>query len=831
MENMENIYKEKNIFLNIDLNSKDEVFKYICNKANELGIFEDTKQLLKAFYERESQGTTGFEDGFAIPHAKVKGITSASIICVRTLNGVEWQSLDGEPSNVIIALIIPENASKEHLDILSETAKKLMDDKLRQKLKDAKDAKEFAKLIQVKYAISKNNLEDNKKTGKNIVAITACVVGVAHTYMAEDKLLLELTKAGHNIRVETQGSKGVGTPLTAKEIENADVVIIAADTKVDLDRFNGKLVYQTHVARAIKEPLKLVDEALQKATIQVNSEFKNEGGISKAKQGVLQHILAGISYMIPVIIMGGICLAFSIGIAKAIWGPAAGTGGPIGENGEPLYPWNPLAVMDKIGGAAFVLMIPILAGFIANSIAGRAALAPAMLGAFIGNDASKFMPLPGMTEVSTPTGFIGAIIAGLLVGYYVKWVNTWKVHKSLKAVMPIFFIPLTAGIGISILFIYILGGPIGWLMNQLSSAIEAGYKSENFGIGLGIGLGILLGAMASFDMGGPINKIAFVTCSALVTLEKPIAEPMGAMAAAIPVAPLAMGLSTILFKRFFTNEERGMGISAMIMGTIGISEGAIPFAIRDPKRAIVANVLGGMVAGAIAGGFQVTDLAAHGGPIVAILGAVPYGWFTIIFFIAILSGVAVTTLVYGTLLIINKGTIGSLKEHHVLKLEQIIETKKEKQEENKNKMLTLKVLLKSAKTQDESNNLQKQIEDLKKEKTQINLDAKKQIQEAKSAFDQIKDGEKLFIKENLSSTKEFIQNSKEARKKSLQEISNKKNNEIADLEKFDKRNYIVNYSNQVENIKDDYQKQIINYQIKLKEKFIIDYNKILNSKI
>ncbi|ALD66516.1 fructose-specific PTS transporter subunit EIIC [Spiroplasma cantharicola] len=826
---MENIYKEKNIFLNIDLNSKDEVLKYICNKANELGIYQDTKSLLKAFYDREKQGTTGFEDGFAIPHAKVKGITSASIICIRTLNGIEWEALDGQPSNVIIALIIPENASKEHLDILSQTAKKLMDDKLRQKLKDAKDSKEFSKLIQVKQAVIKNNQDDNKKSGKNIVAVTACVVGVAHTYMAEDKLLSELSKAGYNIRVETQGSKGIGTPLTTKEIENADVVIIAADTKVNLQRFNGKPVYQTHVARAIKEPLKLVDEAFAKATIQMNSEFKNDGGMNKSKQGVLQHILAGISYMIPVIIMGGICLAFSIGIAKAIWGPSAGTGGPIGENGEPLYPWNPLAVMDKIGGAAFALMIPILAGFIANSIAGRAAIAPAMLGAFIGNDASKFMPLPGMTEVSTPTGFIGAIIAGLLVGYYVKWVNTWKVHKSLKAVMPIFFIPLTAGIGISILFIYILGGPIGWLMNQLSSAIESGYRSESFGIGLGIGLGILLGAMASFDMGGPINKIAFVTCSALVTLENPIAEPMGAMAAAIPVAPLAMGLSTILFKRFFTNEERGMGISAMIMGTIGISEGAIPFAIRDPKRAIIANVLGGMVAGAIAGGFQVTDLAAHGGPIVAILGAVPYGWFTIIFFIAILAGVTVTTLVYGTLLILNKGNIGSLKEHHVLKMEQIIENKKEKIEEIRNQMLVLKDSLKSAKTQNDLDNIHKEINNLKEEKQKINIEAKEQIQLAKNAFNQLKDSEKLFIKENSNKIKEFIKNSKLTRKNSLQEISNKKNQEVVNLQKFDKRNYLENYSNQVDLIKDDYQKSIVDYQIKLKEKFIIDYNKLINN--
>ncbi|AUM62734.1 fructose-specific PTS transporter subunit EIIC [Spiroplasma monobiae] len=816
MEILENIYIDKNIFLDIELNSKDEVLKYITNKAQELGIFSESESLLKAFYKREEEGTTGFEDGFAIPHAKVKGIKSASIICVRTLGDVEWESLDGKPTKVIIALIIPENASSEHLNILSETAKKLMSEDLRKKLKTAKNSKEFSKFMDIK--VDKVFKEANTLDGKNVVAITACVVGVAHTYMAEDKLLSELSKAGHNIRVETQGSKGVGTPLTSKEIEAADVVIIAADTKVNLERFNGKLVYSTHVARAIKEPLKVLDDAFLKGSIQLGVEFSNEGGIAKQKQGVLQHILAGISYMIPVIIMGGICLAFSIGIAKAIWGPESGTAGP-----ENRYPWNPLAIMDSIGGAAFTLMIPILAGFIANSIAGRAAIAPAMLGAFIGNDASKFMPLPGMSEVRTPTGFIGAIIAGLLVGYYVQWVNTWKVNKSLKAVMPIFFIPLTAGIGISVLFIYVIGGPIGYVMEQLSNAIKSGYQSPNFGIGLGIALGILLGAMASFDMGGPINKIAFVTCASLVTLADPIAEPMGAMAAAIPVAPLSMGLSTIVFKRFFTKEERGMGISAMIMGTIGISEGAIPFAIRDPKRAIISNVLGGMVAGAIAGAFQITDLAAHGGPIVAILGAVPYGWQTAVFFIAIASGVAVTTSVYGMLLISSRGTVGSLKETHVLTVEKFIEDKKYEISEIKNEIKGLNELVKMSKTQKEREDVIYKINALKDKINLINSETTQKIEKAKLIYKGLKDSEKEFVNKKREETKKFVKTAKEDRANAISDLVNNKKEKVSSLEKFDKKNYLEEYSNQKINIKDEFENKIVEHQIKLREKFTNEY--------
>jgi fructose PTS system EIIBC or EIIC component len=210
--------------------------------------------------------------------------------------------------------------------------------------------------------------------------------------------------------------------------------------------------------------------------------------------------------------------------------------------------------------------------------------------------------------------------------------------------MPIFFIPLIAGIGISIIFIYVIGGPIGFIMDKVSIAIKNAYQGT-IGVGVGLALGALIGAMAGFDMGGPINKIAFVTSSALIT--QGIQQPMGAMATAVSVAPIGMGLSTILFRRFFNENERGLGIAALIMGCIGISEGAIPFAIRDPRRAIPSNVVGSLVAGAIGGALQVTDAAAHGGPIVAVLGAVPYGVMTLYFFIAVIAGVAVTTTMYG----------------------------------------------------------------------------------------------------------------------------------------------------------------------------------------
>lgn len=405
----------------------------------------------------------------------MNSIKEPSIICIRTKKAIEWNSLDGLPTSVIIALIIPNNAVAQHLEILSKTAVKLMNDELRNKLKIAKTPKKFVDLLS--YKKEEINLKINLNENKlKIIAVTSCVVGVAHTYMAEDKLLRELSKKGHNIRVETQGSKGVGTELTQQEIKEADIVIIiAADTKVDLSRFSGKRLYSTNVARTIKEPLKLLEDALKKGTIQEKIDFTNSRGTSKTKQGTLQHILAGILYMISIIILGGICLAFSLGIAKAIWGPEAGTKGPnIGTTENPIYqyPWNPLAILEMIGGASFTLMIPILSGFIGNSIAGRAALTPAMLGGFIGNSASNFMPMPGMENVQTPMGFIGAILTGLLVGYYVRWVNTWNIPKTLQAAMPIFFIPLTAGIGICILFMYVIGGPLVMLWENFQILLK-----------------------------------------------------------------------------------------------------------------------------------------------------------------------------------------------------------------------------------------------------------------------------------------------------------------------------------------------------------------------
>ncbi|AVN62650.1 PTS fructose transporter subunit IIB [Mesoplasma coleopterae] len=801
------IFNKNNIFINIDLKTQDEVFKYISKIAFDLGYVSNEKNLIKGFKDREKESTTGFEDGFAIPHARIKDVTKPAVFYIKLKNKINWKSLDGEGTNVVLALLIPDTPTGEvHLEILSSLAVKIMDDKVKKELQNPKTVQNVLDILSEQKEVKK--VVQGKGKVK-VVGITACVTGIAHTYMAEEKMLKAGPQIGVSVRIETQGSKGVGTKLTSKEIDEADVVILATDTSVEMERFVGKKVYATKVGEAIKDPVGLINKALKEGKIYEsgkNEGFTTEKGKKAAvNDSALNHILAGISYMIPMIVLGGICLAFSLGLAKAIWGPESGTSGPNGE-----YKWGILAILDSIGGAAFALMIPVLAGFIANSIAGRAAIAPAMLGAFIGNDTSKLASwIPGIDGVSTPMGFVGAIIAGLVVGYYVRWVNTWKVPKSLAPAMPIFFIPLTAGIAISIMFIYVLGAPIGYVMDQIQTGIEKAYNSGNIGILVGLGLGLILGAMAGFDMGGPINKIAFITCSALITAG--VQQPMGAMSAAIPVAPLGMGLSTILFKRFYSEEERGMGIAAMIMGTIGISEGAIPFAIRDPKRAIICNVLGSAVAGGIAGAFMITDAAAHGGPIVAILGAVPYGPMTAYYFIAVAAGVAVTTSLYGIWQLKDAGAFGSVKEAHVLHLEQLKAEKNERVRE-------LHLEIKNLKEQNASEakiNIEK--EKIAKIKEQYKLN----VQLAKENFKPIDKKEKEFIKSStLKSDLKLISTKYENQIKILKEEKIRKGSNLPKNEKKINNEKINNKISEIKEIKEN---KIKNCNIKIRKKYKEEY--------
>lgn len=428
------------------------------------------------------------------------------------------------------------------------------------------------------------------------VAVTACPTGIAHTYMAAEKLQIAAADAGHEIKVETQGSIGAENVLTAADIAAADAVIIAADKNVELDRFAGKKVLKVGVADGVHKPAELLTRALnapvQSGTASAATEEKAGLG-----QTLYRALMAGVSPMIPFVVVGGLLIAVSLSLG----GTPDSSGGLVVPEGS--FWWK----MLQIGSIGFQMMIPILAGFIAMSIADRPGLVPGMITGIVANTGNLYGSEAG-------SGFLGAILAGFLAGYVTLTVKRVKVPKFMAGIMPIIVIPLFATVVSSLAFIYVLGAPIAGLFTGLTTWLS-GLTGAN-----AVVLGIILGLMIAFDMGGPVNKVAFLFGVGLIATGQD--APMGMIGAAIAAPPIGQGLATVLRRRLYDDSEQELGLAAMFMGFFGITEGAIPFAAADPARVIPANMVGGAVAGATAALFGATNAVPHGGGIVALLGAV-----------------------------------------------------------------------------------------------------------------------------------------------------------------------------------------------------------------
>jgi fructose PTS system EIIBC or EIIC component len=427
-----------------------------------------------------------------------------------------------------------------------------------------------------------------------IVGVTKCPTGIAHTYMAAQKLEEAGKALGHEVKIETQGSQGTENKLTAAEIAAADYVVIAADVAIDeKERFGGKKVASMAIQPVIKDAEAVLKNLPNTAKVQGGDAVVSSDG---DKVSPVKALMNGASHMIPFVVVGGLFIALSI----AIGGSATSDGMVVSEGF-----WS---TMNAIGSQAFALMYPILAGYIAYSIAGRAALAPAMIGA-------EVAVTPAILGTEAGTGFLGCLVMGFAAGYLVKWFNSWPVPQSIKPIMPIFVIPLLGTGIISAAFILILAQPVSWLMTALNGLLASLASNSSSAILLGL----VLGGMVAVDMGGPVNKVAFLFGTAAIAEGNP--EIMGMVAAAIPVPPLACGLATLIYKNGFNDEQKSSGISALLMGLIGITEGAIPFAAEDPGRVLPSIIIGSAVAGAVAGLFGITDVVPHGGPIVGVLGA------------------------------------------------------------------------------------------------------------------------------------------------------------------------------------------------------------------
>ncbi|WP_407289238.1 fructose-specific PTS transporter subunit EIIC [Streptomyces sp. BP-8] len=452
--------------------------------------------------------------------------------------------------------------------------------------------------------------------------MTACPTGIAHTYMAAEKLTQAAESLGHEIKVETQGSIGAENVLSDNDVREADGIIIAADKDVDRSRFVGKRVLAVGVAEGIHHPERLI-ERVRSAPVHEGegTGAAAEPGGGKERSVGYKALMNGVSYMIPFVVVGGLLIAISL----ALGGHPQADGGLVIPDGSF---WKHV---NDVGVIGFTLMVPILSGYIAYAIGDRPALVPGMIGGWIANTGALYDSKAG-------AGFIGAIVTGFLAGYLVQWIKKVKVPRFVQPIMPIIVIPIVATTTLGLFFIYVIGKPISWVFTHLTSWLGGMTGSS------AILLGAILGLMIAFDMGGPVNKTAFLFGAGLIASGNQTV--MGMCAAAIPVMPLGQGLATLVRRRLYSEQERETGMAALFMGVFGISEGAIPFAAARPAQVIPANMLGGAVAGAVAGMAGVTDAVPHGGPIVAVLGAV--GGVPM-FFLAVVIGTVVTALTTVTL--------------------------------------------------------------------------------------------------------------------------------------------------------------------------------------
>lgn len=613
------LINENLIVLDLKATSKDAVFKELVDVFYEQNKISSKEQFLEDIKSREELGNTGFEDGVALPHAKSAAVIEPAVVIGVSKTGIEYGAEDGNPSKLFFMIASPDGGDNHHIEVLAELSSKLIEDGFIEKFLNVSSNSEALALLLEKSEPVTSSVSATSKGF--IIGVTGCPAGVAHTYLAAEALEKGAAALGFEIKVETNGSIGVKNSPTEDEIKRADAIVVACDKQVDMARFAGKRVIETNVKAPIRDAKGVIHQALSASPYQAKSTSSKESVSAKASQAksdLYRFLMNGVSHMIPFVVTGGLLIALSLAI-----------GGQPTESGMAIPPgslWN--QILD-VGVVAFTLMIPILAGYIAYAIADRPALAPGLIGGWIANNGSFYGAEAG-------TGFIGAIIAGLLVGYFVKYVTSINYHNFIQPLVPIMIAPITGSLFIASVFIFVIGAPIASLMDGLTTLLTS------MSTGNVVLLGIVLGGMAGFDMGGPFNKVAFLFSVGMIASGQ--TQFMGAMACAIPVAPLGMGVATFIGRKFdlFEKSELETGKAAGAMGLVGISEGAIPFAAQDPLSVIPANMAGSIVAAVMAFSFGITNSVAHGGPVVALLGAMNKPLLALI---CMATGAVVTALV------------------------------------------------------------------------------------------------------------------------------------------------------------------------------------------
>ena len=619
----------------IDLNGKATGKTDVLNQCVDLmaksGKIADVEKYRKGVFAREDEGTTGIGMGIAIPHCKSDAVKKAGLAAMVVKNGVDFESLDGTPAKIIFLIAAPNTEDNVHLQVLSKLSVMLMDEHFTNSLINANSVDEFLSIIDDAEAVKDANNEPKKEEKVSscafIVAVTACPTGIAHTYMAAEALEKKAKELGYQIKVETRGSGGAKNVLTEDEIAKAAGVIVACDTKVPTDRFDGKKVIECQVSDGINKAEELVkraaagDAPVFKASGKASDTQQSTGGKESVAHQIYKHLMNGVSHMLPFVVGGGILIAIAFlidGFCVDINSLPADQRSNFGTITEAA------ALFKGIGGIAFGFMLPILSGFIAMSIADRPGLAVGFVG--------------GAIAANGTSGFLGALVAGFLAGYTVLLLKKIldKLPESLDGMKPVLLYPLLGIFIVGVIMQFVVEPPIG----ALNAAINEGLKGLNGSSA--VLLGALLGGMMSVDMGGPVNKAAYVFGTASIAAGN--YNIMAAVMIGGMVPPIAIALATLFFKNKFTAEQRKAGPTNFIMGLSFITEGAIPFAASDPLRVIPACVVGSAVAGALSMAFGCTLMAPHGGIFV-----VPTIGNPVMYLIALLVGSVISCVLLGLL--------------------------------------------------------------------------------------------------------------------------------------------------------------------------------------
>lgn len=636
---IQDLLKKDLMLLDLQATSKEAAIDEMISRLVSKNVVSDFDTFKKGIMAREAQTSTGLGDGIAMPHSKNAAVREASVLFAKSNNGVDYESLDGQPTDLFFMIAAPDGANDTHLAALAQLSQYLLKDGFADKLRQATSADE---VIAAFDATEEKKEEVPTSFGKDfIVAVTACTTGIAHTYMAEEALKKQAAAMGVGIKVETNGASGVANRLTAEDIKNAKGVIIAADKAVEMDRFDGKPLISRPVADGIKKSEELIQFILDGKASAYHAKNDQKASVSSTEKSSLggafyKHLMGGVSQMLPFVIGGGIMIAIAFLLDNMLGVPK--------DQLSNLGSYHEMAaIFMKIGGAAFSFMLPVLAGYIAYSIAEKPGLVAGFVAGAIASSGLAFGKVPfasggeaSLALAGVPSGFLGALVGGFLAGGVILALRKALsgLPRSLEGVKSILLYPLLGVLltGFLMLFINIPMAAINTALNNFLQGLSGSSA---------VLMGLLVGGMMAVDMGGPVNKAAYVfgTGTLAATVAHGGSVVMAAVMAGGMVPPLAVFVATLLFKDKFTKEERESGLTNIVMGLSFITEGAIPFGAADPARAIPSFIVGSALTGALVGLSGIKLMAPHGGIFVIALTSNPHLYLVFIAIGAIVSGV------------------------------------------------------------------------------------------------------------------------------------------------------------------------------------------------